>query len=204
MRRRLRLPCFYGRPSPYPVPTVCTGPPCQEVAQIHAATKSLAFAWNSTDFCQITKFLTRLISVLSLSRKNVHNHCCCPISAIILTTSKLEAILKIYRGSSKLSKWGRAWGGGGSKVKGGREWQETRWHLLSGQKVGGGGGGGEEANSQLMSCFQLHPCCVQYSRWSLFLLSTFRCGSLSRYKKGSGRTEQLWSIWKYILKCNFQ
>ncbi len=53
----------------------CTGPPCQEMAQIHAATKSQASAWNSTNSCQTTKFLTRLISVLSLSRKNVHDHC---------------------------------------------------------------------------------------------------------------------------------
>jgi len=54
------------------VPAACTGPPCQEMAQIHAATKSQASAWNSTNSCQITKFLTRLISVLSLSRKNVY------------------------------------------------------------------------------------------------------------------------------------
>jgi hypothetical protein len=54
------------------VPAACTGPPCQEMAQIHAATKSQAPAWNSTNSCQITKFLTRLISVLSLSRKNVY------------------------------------------------------------------------------------------------------------------------------------
>ncbi len=77
------------------VPAVCTSPPCQEMPQIHAATKSQAAAWNSTNSCQITKFLTRLISVLSLSQKNVHDYCCCPISAVILTTSKLEVILHI-------------------------------------------------------------------------------------------------------------
>jgi hypothetical protein len=77
------------------VPAACTGPPCQEMAQIHAATKCQASAWNSTNSCQITKFLTQLISFQSLSRKNVHDHCCCSISAVILTTSKLEAILKI-------------------------------------------------------------------------------------------------------------
>ncbi len=37
------------------VPAVCTGPPCQEMAQIHAATKSQDSAWNSANFCQITK-----------------------------------------------------------------------------------------------------------------------------------------------------
>ncbi len=85
------------------------------MAQIHAATKSQTSAWNSANSCQITKILTRLISVLSLSRKIIHDHYCCPISAIMLTTSKLEAILKIWRGSWKLSKmgWDCVWGGGG-------------------------------------------------------------------------------------------
>ncbi len=96
------------------VPAVCTSPPCQEMAQIHVATKSQASAWTSANFCQITKFLTRLITVLSLSQKIVHNHCCCPISAIILMTSKLEVILKIYRGSNKLSNWVGLCGGGRS------------------------------------------------------------------------------------------
>ncbi len=50
---------------PRTVLAVCTGPPCQETAQIHVATKSQASAWNSANSCQITKFLTRLISVLS-------------------------------------------------------------------------------------------------------------------------------------------
>ncbi len=77
------------------VPAVCTGPPCQEMAKIHAATKHQAAAWNFTNSCQITKILTRLLSVLSLSRKIVHDHYCCPISAIIITASKLVAILKI-------------------------------------------------------------------------------------------------------------
>ena len=66
-----------------------------QMAKIHAATKSQAAAWNFTNTCQITKILTRLPSVLSLSRKIVHDHYCCPKSAIILTASKLEAILKI-------------------------------------------------------------------------------------------------------------
>ncbi len=78
------------------VPAVCTGPPCQEKwPKSTRQPKVRQPAWNFTNSCQITKILTRLLSVLSLSRKNVHNHYCCPISAIILTTSKLEAILKI-------------------------------------------------------------------------------------------------------------
>ena len=115
VKRMLRLPCFYGRTLSRTVAANCTGLQCQEMAEIHAATKSLASAWNSTDFCQVTKFLTRLTSVLSLSRKNVGNHYCCPISAIILTTSELEAILEICRCSLKLSKRGKGiWGGGSS------------------------------------------------------------------------------------------
>ncbi len=113
VRRRLRLPCFYGRPSPVLYQLFVPARPCQEMAQIHAATKSLASDWNSTDFCQTTKFLTLLISILSLSRKNVHNHRCCPISAVILMTSKLEAVLKIYHGSCKTDQRGRIiWAGG--------------------------------------------------------------------------------------------
>jgi hypothetical protein len=38
--------------------------------------------------------LSLLIGALLKSRKNTNNHCCCPISAVILTTSELEANLK--------------------------------------------------------------------------------------------------------------
>jgi hypothetical protein len=110
---RLRLPCFYGRTLSRTVPAVCTGPSCQEMAQIHAASKSQASAWNSADFCQITKFLTRLISVLSLSRKFVHNHRRCPIPTPILMASQLEAVLYFCRCSLRLDHWGRGVGGGG-------------------------------------------------------------------------------------------
>ncbi len=51
----LLVPSFYGQTLSRTVPAVCTGLPCQEMAQIHAATRSLASAWNSTDFCQITE-----------------------------------------------------------------------------------------------------------------------------------------------------
>jgi hypothetical protein len=37
------------------VPAVCTGQPCQEMAKIHAATKSQAAAWNFTNSCQTQK-----------------------------------------------------------------------------------------------------------------------------------------------------
>jgi hypothetical protein len=119
VRTELLLPRFYGRTLSRTLPAACTGPPCQEMAQIHAATRSLASAWNSTDFCQITIIPTLLTRVLSLSRKNEDNHYCCPISAIILMTSKLEAILKIYCGSLKTVQRGR--GVRGRQVERGRE-----------------------------------------------------------------------------------
>jgi hypothetical protein len=114
---RLRLPCFYGRTLSRTVPAVCTGPPCQEMAQIHAATKSQASAWNSTSSCQITKLLSRPISVLSLSRKFIHNHRCCPIPAATLMAFQLEVILYFCRCRLRLDHWGRGvWGGGLSLV----------------------------------------------------------------------------------------
>ncbi len=54
VRNGLLVPSFYGRTLSCTVPAVCTGPPCQEMVQIHAATKNQASAWNSTDFCQFT------------------------------------------------------------------------------------------------------------------------------------------------------
>ncbi len=54
-------------------------------------------------FLAATQILSRLLSVLSLSWKFVHNHCCCPTSAIILTVSNLEAILVFWQGCQNLS-----------------------------------------------------------------------------------------------------
>jgi hypothetical protein len=71
----------------------------------------LAAAQIFTISCE--KILSRLLSVLSLRRKFVHDHCCCPNSAIILTDSKMEAILDFGRGCQNLSII--LWGGGGGK-----------------------------------------------------------------------------------------
>ncbi len=92
--------------------------------------------------------LTLLISVLSLNQKNMDNHYCCPISVVTLTTSKLEAILKIYRCSLKLSKRGRDVKGGArcerGKVREGRR-GGRRPYVASYQVVKRGGGGGPTA-----------------------------------------------------------
>ncbi len=63
--------------------------------------KLLAAAHIFTNSCENSKILSQLLSVLALSRKLLHDHCCCPISAIILTASKLEAILNFWRGYRK-------------------------------------------------------------------------------------------------------
>ncbi len=92
VRKELLPPCFYGRTLSCTVPAICTGPPkstWQPKVWLPLGIPLLSVKSQQT--------LTWLTSVLSLSRKNVHNHHCCPISAIILTTSKLEAILKICR-----------------------------------------------------------------------------------------------------------
>ncbi len=94
-----RLLCFYGRSLSRTVPAACTGPTCQNIcgSQIIGARAYFhQFLWKLQN-------LSRLLSVLSLSQKFVHNHHCCPKSAIILTTSKLEAILDFWRGCQNLS-----------------------------------------------------------------------------------------------------
>jgi hypothetical protein len=107
------VPSFYGRTLFLTVPAACTGPPCLEMVQIHVATKNQGSAWNSTNFSQVTAVSISAYRCPINELKNVNNHCCCPISAIILTTSKLE----ICRFSRKLSKRGKGiWGGGGGKL----------------------------------------------------------------------------------------
>ncbi len=113
VRRELLLPCFYGL---FPI-LYRLFVPAHHAKKWPKSTQQPK-VWLPPGIPLISvksqQFLTRLISALSLSRKNLHNHHCCPMSATILTTSKLEAILKIYRGSLKTVQKGRIiWGGGG-------------------------------------------------------------------------------------------
>ncbi len=127
--------------------------------------------------------LSLLIGALSKSRKNTNNHYCCPISAVTFTTSELEANLVNQRLASRY--WVHVERGGARCERGEREVKDHMTPLIRLWREGAGGG----ANSQIMSCFQLHSCYVQYSRWSLFLPISVLCGSLSRYKKESGRSK---------------
>jgi hypothetical protein len=64
-----------------------------DLSKFTRVSKFLAAAQIFTYSCENLKILSRLISVLSLHRKFAYDHCCCPNSAIILTVSKMEAIL---------------------------------------------------------------------------------------------------------------
>ncbi len=94
-----------------------------QLVKTSADAKFSAPAEVFTIFCEKSKILSRLLSVLSLPRKFVYDHCCCPNSAIILTVLKMEAILELGRGCQNLSiiLWRVCgWGGGGGVERGGR------------------------------------------------------------------------------------
>ncbi len=126
--------------------------------------KLLTAAHISTNSCENSKILSRLLSVLSLSRKFVHDHCCCPKSAIILTNSKMEAILDFWRGYRKSVP--NPMGGKGCEVRGGGV-------LVSASSACAGH---ESASSlRLYSCWQ--NSCYQFNVSFLpFHLSLYRSG----------------------------
>jgi hypothetical protein len=101
VRSQPSLLCFYGQSLSRTVPAGRTGPALPKYTR---KSKLLAAAHIFTTSCENSKLLSRLLSVLSLSRKFVHDHCCCPKSAIILTVSKTEAILDFWRGCQSLSR----------------------------------------------------------------------------------------------------
>ncbi len=113
MRNGSPMPSFNGWTLlPYhTVPAVCTGPPCSKWSNLWRRPDT----WHPPEISLIStkpqQSLTLLIGVLLKNQKNISNHYCCPISAVILLTSKLEAILEICRCSLKLSKRVRVWGG---------------------------------------------------------------------------------------------
>ncbi len=109
--------------------------------------KFLAAAHIFTISCENSKILSRLLSVLSLPRKFVYDHCCYPNSAIILTDSKMEAILDFGWGCQNLSRI--LWGG----ERGGRKWRAGRLPLLSHLRGGERGGGEEERGRSYMSLY---------------------------------------------------
>jgi hypothetical protein len=104
---QLKLLCFYGRRLSRSVGWLYR----PDMPKFTRVSKFLAATQIFTISCENSKILSRLLSVLSLSRKFVYDHCCCPDSAIILTVSKKEAILDFGRGCQNLSII--LWGGRG-------------------------------------------------------------------------------------------
>ncbi len=142
--------------------------------------KFLVAAHIFTNSCENSKILSRLLSVLSLSRKFVYDHCCCPRSAIILTVSKLEAILDFWRGCQNLS----IIPGGGGGVRGGNDAQAScpPYRIWRGEWEGGG-----VMEKQTCPCTKWAHMHVVFPP-SLFPISPFCCRSLSRYEKSSTGT----------------
>jgi hypothetical protein len=123
----------------------CTGCLYQpDMPKYALKSKLCAAAHIFTNSYENSKILSRLLSVLSLSRKFVYDHCCCPKSAIILTASKLEAILDFWRGYRK-SVPNDMGGGGGCEA--GRRWH--RQASCSPYRIRGGGGDGERGGANV-------------------------------------------------------
>ncbi len=97
---QLKPLCFYGWRLSCTVPAGCTGQTCQNIPGCPNSWRPRKFS----PICENSKILSRPLSVLSQSRKFVHNHCCCPKSAFILTVSKMEAVLDFWRGCQNLFK----------------------------------------------------------------------------------------------------
>jgi hypothetical protein len=109
-------PAFMGGLSSRTVLAVRTGPPWSKWSKTMRRPKLRRPPEIPLISVKPLQSLSLLIGVLSQSRKNTYNHRGCPISAITLTTSKLEAILEICRCSLKLSKGVGVWEGGLSPV----------------------------------------------------------------------------------------
>ncbi len=146
------MPSFYGRTLSHTVPAPCTSPPCQEMAKSTRQPKVRLPPGILLIPVKSQQSLTLLTGVLSLHR-------CCTVSAVILTTSKLEAILKIYRCSLKTVQRGRGAGGGAlpctsSPDKHNR--RQMKWCARWGERWGGGGW---NCSQQITTaCIPLSPC----------------------------------------------
>ncbi len=80
--------CFYGQTLSRTVPAACTGPPCFKIVKSLAQAQSLASAWSFTDFSQtIAVSISVYRRPIKKPKKNTNDHCHCPISVFILTTS---------------------------------------------------------------------------------------------------------------------
>ncbi len=130
--------------------------------------------------------LSLLIGALLKSWKNTTIHCCCPISAVILTTSELEANLENQHLASVLYACeSGGWHGCREGGKGGSRPYDGSYLVVK-----RGGGEGQTAKScPVSNCsYVMYNVPIGFS--FSFLTSCWR--NLSRYKKGSGRSELCW------------
>jgi hypothetical protein len=159
---QLKPPCIYGRSLFCTVPAACTGSTCQNI-------RGSQNYWRSrhtfNNFCENSKILSRLLSVLSLSRKFVYDHYCCPKSAVILTASKLEAILDFWRGYRKTVPNVMEREGGGLSL--GPliliTWPPAVRQTRNVGKVGGGGGEKGERRNVLLQITAHSNSCPSFS-----------------------------------------
>jgi hypothetical protein len=147
--------------------------------KISAGVQFSAPAQFFTISCEKSKILSRLPSVLSLHRKFVHDHFCCPNSATILTDSYMGAVLEFGRGCQDLAIILL----GGCGKGGGRKWDRRLAAPVIAFEGGSEKGGvRREEGEQICPCTKCSHVHV-VSTLSLFLISLFCCCSLSRYKK---------------------
>jgi hypothetical protein len=146
------------------------------LVKISADAQFSASAQIFTISCEKSKILSRLLSVLSLHRKFIHDHCCCPNSATILTDSQMEAVLDFGRGCQDLTiiQLGCGEGGGG----GNEAWASCLcYHIWMGEGEIGGG---------LATVYTPHICNPSFSLLHSAVESAvepLQCRGLFRYKK---------------------
>ncbi len=130
------------------------------LVKISADAQFSAPAQIFTISCENSKILSRLLSVLSLPRKFVYDHCCWPNSTIILTVLKMEAILEFGRGCQNLSiiLWG---GGGGGALP--QPYNPDNIAAGGATDARRGKGGGEGGLALIAGHVCLSPFCFQLS-----------------------------------------
>ncbi len=165
VRRRLRLPCFYGRPFPVVYRLLVPARHAKKWPNSTRKPKSQAAAWNFTNSCQITK-------INSAQKCPITEPKNCTWSLLLSSISYYTHDLQIRGHPQVLARQlktvpmgygvrGRGW------EEGERGWQETSWRLLSSWKGEGG-----KANSQTCPVCTVFPSKVHKHEIILNFFST--------------------------------
>ncbi len=159
-----------------------------DLSKFMRVSKFLAAAQIFTISCENSKILSRLLSVLSLHWKFVHNHCCCPNLAIILTVSKMEAILDFGWGCQYLSII--LWEGGGEGGGNGAQAGCPCYRIWRGEWEGGEGGRRREGGVNT-SLYWIQPYAYSFHSISLSYISVLLLQPLSICKSSTGTIHML-------------